>query len=1366
MNKIIQIKRFFKATAFFIVALFLIPNTALAQEKLGLQNSNFGGTHSIYLNPALIATPANEIYIDFFTRGLHFQNNFLNYNAPVSLNDWYFGKIPPANQGPGGRASFGQNWLQTLDLNGGTANFNLHNDIRLLSFMFPVSRKTFFSFNIRQRNGIQVIGLDEPFAQIARYGINNSKKNIFGPGSQLQYGDQLATENGFKAHFESWQEYGFTLASIMRESKSRLFSAGVTFKILRGMGVAHMSSDNLRLTVENGDSITFNDGGFRFANSSDYALLNPVLNLDQWFEHETTGAGLGFDLGLTWQKKRKRSAFKKHFVWDIDCNYRRQYDWKFGASLMDIGFINHGRNVVNRSANFNSPQGLAVRHTMLNGFTQQNNTGFENLQNDLFNNIDNLTTTSSFTSYLPAALSLQYDLRLGNRFYLGVNAQKGLKTNASQGLNANDFLSFVPRVESYLGEFALPITVSSLFNDKVAVGFFTRFWMFHFGSDNLLGLLGSSSNTQFTGASIYGGFSIPIPFCHDNSWVEEKIGRTIVKEPDPVFEEEVVEEVQVVEEVVEEVEEVEEELIGENPDTLKSIPTDTVFVNDPQAALREADLIRKQKQLEERIAELEKRANSSNCADCEQRLRTERQNNDRLKRELDQVTVANRNLERQVLQLNDRIRQLESERLLLNEKIKNCENTDQTRKLVQDKLVVIEQEKALCEQKTKDKENEIVDYVRRIIELERELKDCRTKLTEQTGNEELKKTYDEINRLEALVKALELDKRNCISEKNELSVRVNLLQKEADDCKKLYQTLQAKVVQMESEKIAFVKENTDLKARIAALEKQIANGDNCAADKAELEKLKLKVSSLENEKKKCEDEKVILQNQLSIKDATIKKLNDTLSTVVSNAAYCEIQLENAIREFQATANKLSDVQKKLRDCESKLKDCDNNSSESSSSSSTDLDKERERLMAEISDLESQLDKLKIQISTKDSELTRLKAMETQLKKCEEDKAALLSQLSQKESRIKSLSDSLSSSQSKLEYSESQLASAIREFQATANKLSDVQKSLKETEAKLQDCLKNNGSSTNDQAYQKLLADFETQKQSLESVKKQLAEQESLVKSLRSTETELKNKLSTCEKSNNTQDLNAQIATLDQKLKAAESAVQQLKTAESTLKTQLKKCEDEKQALASQVNNQGLKQDNTESEKQIQSLLQKQKELETNLDNSNKKVAALEKEIASLKTSLAQSKSALENANDCKEVEQRAVRMQVISDSLTRVNAALQKQLIECETKQGSIQEGIRRQGGSSGVGIGTPSSTSRTGTANTGILGGQQRQTRGSSQTTTNPTSRSTSTTAGSRTQNRTQSRTESRKENEGTATNTRGSRSSNRSQQSEEPGT
>lgn len=1361
MKKIIQIKRFFKAAAFFIVALFLIPNTALAQEKLGLQNSNFGGTHSIYLNPALIATPANEIYIDFFTRGLHFQNNFLNYNAPVSLNDWYFGKTPPANQGPDGRALFGQNWLQTLDLNGGAANFNLHNDIRLLSFMFPVSRKTFFSFNIRQRNGIQVIGLDEPFAQMARYGINNSKNNIFGPGSQLQYGDQLSTENGFKAHFESWQEYGFTLASIMKESKSRLFSAGVTFKILRGMGVAHMSSDDLRLTVENGDSITFNDGGFRFANSSDYALLNPVLNLGQWFEHETTGAGLGFDLGLTWQKKRKRSAFKKHFVWDIDCNYRRQYDWKFGASLMDIGFINHGRNVVNRSANFSSPQGLAVRQTMLNGFTQQNNTGFENLQNDLFNNIDNLTTTSSFTSYLPAALSLQYDLRLGNRFYIGVNAQKGLKTNASQGLNANDFLSFVPRVESYLGEFALPITVSSLFNDKVAVGFFTRFWMFHFGSDNLLGLLGSSTNTQFTGASIYGGFSIPIPFCHDNSWVEEKIGRTIVKEPDPVFEEEVVEEVQVVEEIVEEVE---EEVIGENPDTLKSIPADTVYVNDPQAALREADLVRKQKQLEERIAELEKRANSSNCADCEQRLRTERQNNDRLKRELDQVTVANRSMERQVLQLNDKIRQLETERLLLNEKIKNCENTDQTKNLVQEKLVVIEQEKALCEQKTKDKESEIVDYVRRIIELERELKDCRTKLTEQTGNEELKKTYDEINRLEALVKALELDKRKCISEKNELSVRVNLLQKEADDCKKLYQALQAKVVQMESEKIAFVKENSDLKARIAALEKQIANGDNCAADKAELEKLKLKVSSLENEKKKCEDEKVILQNQLSIKDATIRKLNDTLSTVVSNAAYCEIQLENAIREFQATANKLSDVQKKLRDCESKLKECDTNSSESSSSS--DLDKERKRLMAEISDLESQLDKLKIEMSIKDSELTRLKALETQLKKCQDDKSALLSELSQKESRIKSLSDSLSTSQSKLEYSESQLASAIREFQATANKLSDVQKSLKETEAKLQDCLKNNGSSTNDQAYQKLLADFETQKQSLESVKKQLVEQENLVKSLRSTETELKNKLSTCEKSNNTQDLNAQIVTLDQKLKAAESAVQQLKTTESTLKTQLKKCEDEKQALASQVNNQGLKQDNTESEKQIQSLLQKQKELETNLDNSSKKVASLEKEIATLKSSLAQSKTALENASDCKEVEQRALRIQVISDSLTRVNAELQKQLIECETKQGSIQEGIRRQGGSSGVGIGTPSSTSRTGTANTGILGGQQRQSRGSSQTANNPTSRSTSTTAGSRTQNRTQSRTESRKENEGTATNTRGSRSSNRSQQSEEPGT
>ena len=1188
---------------------FLFAHTSPAQEKLGLQNSNFGGTSLVYLNPAFVPIGKNVGYIDILSRNVYFQNNFINYNAPVGLSDWVYGnERVNANR-------FSQNWLPVLSLDGGSANFYLNNELRFMSFLFPVSTSLdrFFSFNIRQRTVMQAVGMDEPLALMARYGINNSKANLFGSGlNQLEYGNKYTTTNGFKLHYENWQEFGFSLSGIIMDSDNKVITAGISPKLIRGMGVAHFSSENLEFSVENGDSVTFHKGQMQFAHSTESDLLNPGLSFQNQ-NNQTTGFGMGLDMGLSIMKKRTARFKKEINAMDIYCHYAHLYNWKFGMSLMDLGFTNHTSNIQYRSTDFSSPKGYAVRHQMLNHFGPNNNRdGFDELNQHFFDVLDETSPQSTFTSYLPAALAVQFDQYLGKKYYLGVNAQKGLKSNSSPGINANDFLAFIPRYESYLFEFALPITYSSLYTDKVNIGFFTKILTaFYIGSDNLGGLLNLSANSGFTGASFYGGVNFQIPHCKWGDWTKRK-DRTptqtrrnedIITVDEEVNKEDADDNTQ-----TEEVAHPDEKTIPTDstpPRYTDPTPTrvDTVFVTDPELA-RQYGL------------------------DCDKKLQKERERNDLLNAELRRATRENEKNSGIIANLGRRINELEKERDILIQKNNDCDNQQINRQQqTQRQLTETQRKIDDCQNELNQKELIITRNTTQIEQLELELKRCREDKIKATDNDEIKTLSAKVITLENTIKTLENLQIKLENEKNECQNRWKTLTLEAEECQKNLATAQTTISRLERENGEVWREKQALIAKIdnLELENRVCRNDIAAH--------KTTIIALENKLKECS------QQQNNTDNSTIANLERRLQAQKDSLNQC-VQREKVLaKEWEDCKNKekmtVERLNTQITQLEKRLKEAENNSTNNGTE--------------ELSSLKQ-----------------RLNTVESDLQRAQNEQEKLKQELSVKDVTIKKLKDSLHSALNDLEFCNVQYESVLREFQAISQKWSDIQQQLKSCEQQLKSCQDNqkapgtSATTPNDD-----IRNLENKIKSLESdintLKEELKAQQAIVDASKNAEQKLKTAINDCEK--NIQQAATKEAGLQENLRSVENNLNDVR---NQLQVEQKKVAELESKLA-QSGSQSTQSQHTTDQKEWEKLRQKAAMLEEELKQSERNLSQARAEANELRN---QNKDLQKESSNTNEWTTKWKQAEAKNDSIQKAYTQLQRQLEDCERARKALNESL------------------------------------------------------------------------------------------------
>jgi hypothetical protein len=773
---------------------------ASAQQQLGRTNSNYAGTYGVYQNASSIADNKYLFYFNFWGRGINFYNNYLDYNAPIKLNKWANGNFPNY-QKPDGNADYKKDWLLE-NLDGKDKYFSFNQDIWGPAMMFPLSKKTSFAINTRQRSGLQIFGISEPVARLLKNGVDSSS-GIYAGNGALQR-NTTYNNGAFGVNAQSYQELSFTLGSILHKSAHHQLNGGVTFKFLRGLGASYIKGNNLGINISDNNSAIIN-GDFEYAYTDNQSIIDPFNNPYGLFSLNARGAGAGIDLGFNYTYRSKRLKYANR-----SCKYndkKSDYDFKLAMAFNDIGGIRYNKNSYNYQ--FNSANGVNVTASsnILDPFRVGNQNAMDSIGNQIFGQIG-ATRGAGFNTSLPAAFNLQADFRLSKHIYTTVNWNHSLKPIQSSGLQSTSMLSVIPRIESRGFEFSMPLTLSENYQNFY-LGAYARIGPVFFGSDNLGGLLNVSSNSQFRGADIYGGVSFGIGHCH-KYWYENKV--------DPVFIDTVGDSTIVENEFIEK----HDTLIQTKTDTIRIvvkdtmriIKKDTVFIDrtnnierERQYKRREDEIIRRQRELERREREiLERERNLNNQPEAcvtirnqnttltneNRQLRDRELNKDReidlLKRELELERQKNRKFETDLLACKncpDELKKKEAEIIVLKQEIETIKKNDNNTFAEVIKKTEADKKKAENEAIIVKKQRDSINNL--LILKQAELDKC--KIDKSTGD--VKKCEEEkaLLNIEMIEMAKNINRLNTriysLSYKSDsLGNVVVALRKELEDCKK------------------------------------------------------------------------------------------------------------------------------------------------------------------------------------------------------------------------------------------------------------------------------------------------------------------------------------------------------------------------------------------------------------------------------------------------------------------------------------------------------------------------------------------------------------------------------------------------------
>lgn len=447
-----------------------------AQEMNGYVHSNYSGITGAQINPTSMVN--SKLYFDLNLIGFHVNvdNDFIY----LAKDEYKFTRFlsPTAEYPKHGEDNriYYDHYNEKLK--------NAFTQVKILgpSVMFSKNDKA-FGISTSVRNIVS--GIDIPY-EIAKFGAEGFD---YTPLHRIRFVDN----KDFRAGALSFAEISATYAQVIYKQNMDHLTAGITLKGLLGLGGAYFHVDNADYMLPNSDTlIVYNlNGKAGVSLPMDYhtgksTFSNPLI----------LGTGLGVDVGLTYQLKMKGHTNKRYTACEQPFE---DYYYKLGISLLDIGYIKFKKNT--RQLTMEDAQGTWY------DFTHQNIETIDVLFGAVSSNFGadstDLVNNDAFKVFLPAAASVQFDLRINKQMYVNASLVYPLLFNEYTIARPSQ-LSVTPRIEQDNFELALPIT---LYNFRYPrVGLSARFSKFIIGTDKLGSFFGLS---HFTGLDLY--FMVKLP---------------------------------------------------------------------------------------------------------------------------------------------------------------------------------------------------------------------------------------------------------------------------------------------------------------------------------------------------------------------------------------------------------------------------------------------------------------------------------------------------------------------------------------------------------------------------------------------------------------------------------------------------------------------------------------------------------------------------------------------------------------------------------------------------------------------------------------------------------------------------------------
>jgi hypothetical protein len=416
-----------------------------AQEKLGITNSNYSSTNSIFLNPS--SSVDSRTYI---------QVNLIGLNAYEMNNIAY---LPKFN-------------LWSAIGNSESTNFKA-NSLKLKKFVLFSAMADGPAFVIsKRRYGLGFFVRGRLVGEIKRvpYELANGLLGL-APDRTITYPYEVNLKN-MRLSNMAWVEYGANFGMMVKRDRDNLLSVGGNLKYLTGLNFAYANLVQLEGTARDTNlAVDRLRGQLRFSNFG-------------W----ATGRGIGLDIGFTYKKMLE--IVNKYYAHSTrsNCNFI-DYKYKLGVSLRDVGAIRFRESTTKMD---------------VDGAGSIRLTGRPNYQSEIQNNFKTTITNNPILASLPAALSVQFDWNFENYIYLNTTVIKNIVPNRLVGAQGSNLISICPRVEFKQIEVAMPLTFQKFMYPQL--GFALRIRTFVLGFDNIFPLI-IKKNTYGLNAYFNIGFS-------------------------------------------------------------------------------------------------------------------------------------------------------------------------------------------------------------------------------------------------------------------------------------------------------------------------------------------------------------------------------------------------------------------------------------------------------------------------------------------------------------------------------------------------------------------------------------------------------------------------------------------------------------------------------------------------------------------------------------------------------------------------------------------------------------------------------------------------------------------------------------------
>ena len=358
-----------------------------AQSYNALNGSAYAGVLSNFVNPASsINTPFKWDY-----SVLGFQTN--TSNSGVSITNLSKANLTPKTI---------NNIIFQPTTGSGSRTIDDNSDIHLLNVRYSLDEIQSVSFGMRIRTCNHIWA--SPFNYVPTIRDFNSFLSYNAGNSSTPFNLNLSNE--------AWTETDFGYSRILQDNEESRLSVGGTLEILKGLSGVNISLNNITYQNQaNRNVIT--SGSVTSIYSANYSAMDTqysdIKNIQKF--KAAARYGIGASIGIEYIIKKN--------VFDEPYSPKNYY-WKFGASIMDIGSNNFKTSQF--SFNANTPDSSLTDTSLINKFNSPYDS-VSNVSNALRNSFQKGSyLNSKFKMSLPTRLVLTVDKSLGNDFFINVMA--------------------------------------------------------------------------------------------------------------------------------------------------------------------------------------------------------------------------------------------------------------------------------------------------------------------------------------------------------------------------------------------------------------------------------------------------------------------------------------------------------------------------------------------------------------------------------------------------------------------------------------------------------------------------------------------------------------------------------------------------------------------------------------------------------------------------------------------------------------------------------------------------------------------------------------------------------------------------------